>query len=609
MIKLSQKDLKDKENFFYSYMGMKKNNASLSEVDPNANVNNKNIATFGAEYNKDINVQVNRFIVGERIEKLFGSELKQEYYRQLENYEIYSHDESTPGIRPYCVAIDLYPFIVSGNISIGGSSKKPNNLQSFCGIYVNLIFLIASQFAGAVADVSFLTYFDYFARKDFGDDYLNTHKKEVENYFQQVVYTLNDPSVGRGNQAVFYNTSIFDKYYFESLFSKTVFPNFTNPKWESVNNLQKFFMKWFNQERTKAVLTFPVITVAGLLDESGFMKDLDFKDFITQEMSEGNSFFVYTSDTPDSLSSCCRLRSEIKEVNPFAYTLGGTGIETGSKKVFTLNINRLIQLGKDIKEEVKKLHKYLIAFNEILYEEQSHGMLPVYDAGYISLDKQYLTIGVNGVVEAAEFLGYEISDNKDYKDWLKNLLSEIKQENKIGNEIYSKQFNKKIMFNTEFVPAESLGPRFAKKDAESGLKVNRDCYNSYFYKVEDDSLDLFDKANLYSKDVLDNLDGGSAYHINLAENPSKEVWNKILDYLTKVGCNYFCWNVLSTCCEESKCGYINKNTLNYCTKCGSENISHATRVIGYLKKIPSFSEPRQKEAGLRKYHKNYFNYN
>jgi len=341
-----------------------------------------------------------------------------------------------------------------------------------------------------------------------------------------------------------------------------------------------------------------------LLNESGFMKDLDFKDFITQEMSEGNSFFVYTSDTPNSLSSCCRLRNEIKDVNTFAYTLGGTGIETGSKKVFTLNINRLIQLGKNIREEVSKLHKYLIAFNEILYEEQSHGMLPVYDAGYISLDKQYLTIGVNGVVEGAEYLGFEISDNKDYKDWLKNLLSEIKQENKIASEEYSKQFNKKIMFNTEFVPAESLGPRLAKKDAESGLKVNRDCYNSYFYKVEDDSLDLFDKANLYSKDVLENLDGGSAYHINLAENPTKEVWNKILDYLTKVGCNYFCWNVLSTCCEESKCGYINKNTLNYCTKCGSENISHATRVIGYLKKIPSFSEPRQIEAGLRKYHKN-----
>ena len=601
MIKLSQKDLKEKEKFFYTYMGAKKNNASLSEVDPNANVNIKNIATLGAENNKDVNVQVNRFILGERIEKLFGSELKEEYYRQLENYEIYSHDESTPSIKPYCVAIDLYPFINEGNITIGGSSKAPKHLTSFCGIYVNLIFLIASQFAGAVADVSFLTYFDYFARKDYGDDYLNTHKREIQNHLQQVIYTLNDPSVGRGNQAVFYNTSIFDKYYFEALFSKLVFPDFTNPVWESVDKLQRFFMHWFNQERTKALLTFPVMTSAMIVDEKGLVKDLDFKEFITKEMSEGNSFFIYTSSSPDSLSSCCRLRNEVKEVNQFAYTLGGTGIATGSKKVITLNMNRLIQLKKNIKEEVKKLHKYLIAFDDILYEELEHGMLPVYTAGYISLDKQYLTVGINGMVEAAEFLGYEISDNKKYKEWIKSILKEIKDENSKANEEYSKQFNRKVMFNTEFVPAEGLGPRLAKKDKETGLVVNRDCYNSYFYKVEDDSIDIFDKANLYSKEILDNLDGGSAYHINLAENLSQENWKKVLDYITKVGCNYFTWNVLSTCCENPKCGYINKDTLDHCVKCGSDSISYATRVIGYLKKIPNFSEPRQIEAGLRKY--------
>ena len=292
MIKLSQKDLKEKSDYFYSYMGMKKNNASLSEVDPNANVNNKNIATLGAEYHKDINVQVNRYILGERIGKLFGEETKEEYYRQLSEYEVYSHDESTAGIKPYCVAIDLYPFINEGNIPVGGSSKAPKHLASFCGVYVNLIFLMASQFAGAVADVSMLTYFDYFARKDYGDNYLITHKREIENHLQQLIYTLNDPSVGRGNQAVFYNTSIFDKYYFDSLFGKLVFPDFTSPNWESVNKLQQFFMKWFNQERTRAILTFPVITAAGLTNGDGTFKDKEFKHFITKEMSEGNSFFI-----------------------------------------------------------------------------------------------------------------------------------------------------------------------------------------------------------------------------------------------------------------------------------------------------------------------------
>lgn len=324
------------------------------------------------------------------------------------------------------------------------------------------------------------------------------------------------------------------------------------------------------------------------VEHSGFVYDIEL---------EKNHYFA----SNEIISHNCRLKNEIKDVNTFAYTLGGTGIATGSKKVFTLNVNRLTQLGRDIKQETEKLHKYLVAYNEILYDEQKAGLLPVYDAGYISLDKQYLTVGVNGVVEAAEFLGYEISDNEEYKNWLKQFLATISAANKESSKLYSEQFGKKIMINQEFVPAEGIGPKFAKVDKEAGFKVNRDCYNSYFYKVEDDSLDIFDKANLYSKDILDNLDGGSAYHINLAENPSQEVWNKILDYLTKVGCNYFCWNVLSTCCENTECGYINKNTLNYCTKCGTDNISHATRVIGYLKKIPSFSEPRQIEAGLRKY--------
>lgn len=599
MIKLSQKDLDEKVKYFNTYMDVKKNNASLSEVDPNANVNNKNIATLLSEFNKDIQVQESRFLLGKKIEKLFGEETKNEYYRQLENYEIYSHDESATG-KPYCVAIDLYPFINGGNISIGGSSKAPKHLSSFCGVYVNLIFLIASQFAGAVADVSFLTYFDYFARKDYGDDYLNTHRNEIKNYLQQVIYTLNDPSVGRGNQAVFYNTSIFDENYFNSLFGQLVFPDFTHPEWETVSKLQKFFMQWFNQERTRALLTFPVITAAAQT-EKGLIKDLDFKNFITKEMSEGNSFFIYTSDSVDSLASCCRLRNEIKEVNPFAYTLGGTGIATGSKKVFTLNINRLIQQGKNIREEVKKVHKYLVAYNEILYEEQKAGLLPVYDAGYISLDKQYLTVGVNGVVEAAEFLGFEISNNNKYKNWLKDILKSIKDENTLANQLYSEKFNKKIMINTEFVPAEGLGPRLAKKDKDDGLQVNRDCYNSYFYRVEDD-LDIFDKASMYSKDVLDNLDGGSAYHVNLAENPSQETWTKIVDFITKVGCNYFCWNIKSTCCENTQCGYINKNTTNHCVKCGTQDVSWATRVIGYLKKTKSFSEARQIEEGYRKYY-------
>lgn len=601
MIKLSQKDLKEKLDFVSKYMSGG-NAATLSEVDPNANVSSKNVATLANEINKDINVQINRFALGEKIKELFGEETKLEYYRQLESHEIYSHDESALFNKPYCVAIDLYPFINSGNLQIGGSSKAPTNLQSFCGSYVNLIFLIASQFAGAVADVSLLTYFDYFARKDFGDNYLQTHTKQIERYLKQIVYTLNDPSVGRGNQAVFYNTSIFDENYFKGLFSNVIFPDFTNPKWETVKELQKFFMHWFNKERNRALLTFPVITAA-YQTENKQSKDLDFKSFLAQEMSEGNSFFIYHSDDIDSLSSCCRLRNAI-EKDVFAYTLGGTGIATGSKKVFTPNINRMIQDGKNIVEEVEKIHKYLFAYDAILRDMQKNGMLPVYDAGFISLDKQYLTVGVNGVVEAAEFLGYEISNNPEYKQWLISLLSSIKDSNKKASEEYSAKYGVKIAFNTEFVPAENLGAKNAKWDKKAGYVVPRDCYNSYLYKVEDDTIDFIDKFHLHGEEVTQFLDGGSAYHMNIDSIPTKETWLKIIDIASEVGCNYWTYNCLVSCCENLQCGYIDKNTTHECAKCGSKDISWATRVIGYLKKIKSFSEARQIESGLRKYHHN-----
>lgn len=598
MVKLSHSILKEKVDFAKRYMG-EGNPSSLSEVDANANVERKNVATLAAEINKDTDVQINRFALGEKIEEMFGSEVRERYYRQLENHDIYAHDESSVFCKPYCVAIDLYPFIQKGMLPLGGDSQAPKHLDSFCGSYVNLIFSISSQFAGAVADVSFLTYFDYFARKDYGDNYLQTHTNLITNKFQHVLYTLNQPAAARGYQAVFYNTSIFDKYYFDSLFGNVYFPDGTNPKYESVAALQIFFMKWFNKERQKALLTFPVMTAA-FQTEKGKAKDVAFKEFLAEEMSGGNSFFIYSSENIDSLSSCCRLKSNIVQ-NVFTYTLGGTGLATGSKKVFTINVNRLIQTGGQLLPLIDDLHKYLVAYDAILRDMQKAKMLPVYDAGFISLDKQYLTLGVNGIVEAAEYLGMDISYNEEYMQWVKAFLGGIKDKNQEDSKRYTEQYGHKIMFNTEFVPAENLGVKFAKWDKKAGLKVPRDCYNSYLYIVEDDSIDFIEKFKMHGEEVLQYLDGGSAYHLNLMEHPNKEAWLKIIDIATKYGCNYFTYNVRSTVCN--KCGFISKQDKPRCVSCGSEDVDHATRIIGYLKRISSFSADRQKEAGLRFYHR------
>lgn len=450
--------LAGKKQFIKDY-AKASNAATGSKYDANANVTEKNIVTLNGELFKGDVIKVNRAILTDKIRQLYGEDLAKEYIRQLESHELYKHDETS--IMPYCVAITMYPFLLEGLQPIGGLSAKPKNLDSFCGMFVNLVFAISSQFAGAVATGEFLMYFDYFARKEWGDDYwkrpeemVDKHRnidKTIEQKFQQIVYSINQPAAARNFQSVFWNISYFDKNYFEGLFGEFVFPDGTKPIWDSLNWLQKKFMTWFNNERTKCILTFPVETVA-LLTDGEDVVDKEWADFTAEMYSKGHSFFTYMSDSADSLSSCCRLRNEVTD-NQFSYSLGAGGIATGSKSVMTLNINRLVQdavnNGYDmieyLRENVQKVHKYQTAYNELLKDYLNDGLLTVYSAGFIHMKKQYLTVGVNGVIEAAEFLGIPVNDNPTYREFMQSILKTISDENR-------KAKTKELMFNTEFVP-------------------------------------------------------------------------------------------------------------------------------------------------------------
>jgi ribonucleoside-triphosphate reductase len=599
--------LTNKKQFIKDY-AKASNAATGSKYDANANVTEKNIVTLNGELFKGDIIKVNRTILTDKIREMYGEDLAKEYIQMLESHVLYKHDETS--IMPYCVAITMYPFLLEGLQPIGGLSAKPKNLDSFCGMFVNLVFAISSQFAGAVATGEFLMYFDYFARKEWGDDYwkrpeemVDKHRnidKTLEQKFQQIVYSINQPAAARNFQSVFWNISYFDKYYFEGLFGEFVFPDGTKPIWDSLNWLQKKFMSWFNEERTKCILTFPVETVA-LLTDGEDIRDKEWADFTAEMYSKGHSFFTYTSDSADSLSSCCRLRNEVSD-NQFSYSLGAGGIATGSKSVMTLNINRLVQdavnKGYDmidyLRSQVQKVHKFQTAYNELLKDYLKDGLLTVYTAGFINLKKQYLTVGVNGVIEAAEFLGIEISDNDTYREFMQSILKTISDENR-------KAKTKELMFNTEFVPAENLGVKHANWDRKDGYFVPRDCYNSYFYAVEDTSLTIFDKFKLHGKEYVKYLDGGSALHMNLEEHLTKDQYRNLLKVAAVNGTNYFTFNIPNTICND--CGHIDKRYLHECPKCGSKNIDYATRIIGYLKRISNFSEARQKEASKRYYYK------
>ena len=948
---------RSKLDFIKKYAAAK-NASTGSKFDSNANVENKNITTLAGEIPKETYIGINRLLMHDKLTEKYSSELADKYLEQLENHEVYTHDETS--IYPYCVAITMYPFLFEGAKTVGGKSEAPKHLQSYCGSFTNLAFAIASQFAGAVATPEFLMYMDYFIRKEYGDDYYlhvdklvdmsivpKTLDKVIVNYFEQVVYSLNEPAGARSFQSIFWNVAYFDEPYFRGLFNGFVFPDGTEPIWESLKWLQKRFMTWFNNERLRSDLTFPVETMNLLSDGEDGFADEEMADFTAEMYAKGHSFFTYISDSVDSLSSCCfdgsqktltkssngvnymtfkelyeapysetkrnftifhngawvkgklirlpkrpmykvvtanhkevivtdnhinptlrgdiptdglttddyllfnncelnrvnevdkhltyeqgfligmylgdgsmdheecdafstsvnlslnkdkyvdsiaiinnarkqlgevkefklhtqynnvyplniisntianfirqfvsgkycfekrlnldcllqsydfrkgildgyymtdggnsnriysssygliedievlltslglqsiidcsdrcgdgqvvirgksynrnypiycirwyescnrrtqsnvyvkrnnsiyfkivsiepfestddycycfemqgdepyftlpngvithncRLKNEIQE-NEFSYTLGAGGVSTGSKCVMTININRLVQnatrQGKNIsdavREQVELVHKYLLAYNDIIYDLYNSGLLPVYEAGYISLDRQYLTVGINGFVEGAEFLGIDISPNEEYYKYGESILKPIYETNK-------RDKTKTIMFNCEFVPAENLGVKNAKWDKEDGYFVPRDCYNSYFYKVEDETCDPVSKMILHGKRLTKYLDGGSANHINLSEHLSKEQYMKMLKTAVKTGCSYHTYNIPNTVCND--CGHIDKHMLAKCPECGSENVDYLTRIIGYLKRISKFSEKRIEEAHRRYY--------
>ena len=608
------REVRDKLQFLIDYCDSC-NPATGSKYDSNANVENKNIATLIGELPKSNFIRLNRRLLCDRIKEMYGKELSDEYIYLLEHHFIYKNDETS--LANYCASITMYPWLIGGTTSVGGNSTAPTNLKSFCGGFVNMVFIVSSMLSGACATPEFIMYMSYFVAKEYGDDYYTradeivdlslkrrTLDKIITDCFEQVVYSINQPTGARNFQAVFWNISYYDKYYFQSLFENFYFPDGSQPCWEAVSWLQKRFMRWFNAERTKTVLTFPVETMA-LLTQDGEPKDKEYGDFTAQMYSEGHSFFTYMSDNADSLSSCCRLRNEIQD-NGFSYTLGAGGVSTGSKSVLTINLNRLVQeatrQGKDYKNELEHVvdvvHKVQLAYNENLKSLMSKGMLPLFDAGYINIARQYLTIGVNGLVEAAESLGIEISNNPEYLNFVQQVLGTIETKNK-------EYRTKDTLFNCEMIPAENVGVKHARWDKEDGYFVPRDCYNSYFYVVEDERTNVLDKFRLHGKKYIEHLTGGSALHANLSEHLSFAQYRQLLHTAAKEGCNYFTFNIPNTVCND--CGHIDKRYLKVCPHCNSHNVDYLTRIIGYLKRVSNFSLDRQKEASRRAYNKPYDN--
>lgn len=626
-----------KLRYIHRYINSTESATNLSNTDDNANSSIKNSVTLEGELYKDDSREVQRSQMKELLKEM-NSPYRDQYIKDLEHHIIYQHDETGPILKPYCSAYTLYPLLVDGTSKIDGSKNKaPKYLSSFCGQFQNLVFLLSAQKKGAGAYGEFFNFFSYFCEKEWGKKYYekadvvitNEHCLEqrsigqtIDQYFQSITHYINQPAGNRGYQSPFTNFNVFDSYYWHTMFDDFYFPDGTQPNWDAVNWLQKRYMKWLNEERTKTLLTFPVITVCCLTDDNDVL-DKEYKDFITTQWAEGDSFFVYLSKNADSISSCCRLRNEVTD-NTFSSTTGLTGVQTGSCNVMTLNLNRIVQdwcnstkkaewddftrqswdtpiLGNILESRLQKyleaildrVYDYQKAYKTGLYNMDKQGMFPQTKAGYINFDKLYCTIGVNGLNEAARFLGFTVGNNEAYMSFASFVLNTIKQYNK-------KHSEKKFKFNLELVPAESLGVKNYNWDKSENYWVPDDenLYNSYIYDAHDDT-SVLDKIAMQGGEIAKSIDGGQASHINLEDNLSKEQYTKLLEYAVQVGNSYITFNVPQTQCDD--CGFIAKHSFKKCPKCGSEKVTLWTRIIGYLRPIKAWSEARQIEGLKRKF--------
>lgn len=625
--------IRERIDYMNEYSQSNENAATSSETDANANVTMKNVANLEGEVYKTTNRVIQRQRMKDKLNEMYP-EVAKKYEEDLNSHVIYTHDEATtPVLKQYCMAVSLYPLMMEGVGNIDGiTPTPPNDLQSFSGQVTNLIFLLSSQCKGAVAVGEYFIALNYYIVQEFGPnwyekldvvtttDHCNkqrTVRDAIHKAFKQFIYGVNQPAGNRSYQSPFTNVSYYDHTYFDSLFGEFYYPDGTKPQWEAVDCLQRLFMKFFNKLRTKQVLTFPVETMAMVYDpKTNDIIDKDYKDFTAEMYAEGHSFFTYISDSADSLASCCRLRNELAE-NTFNPTSGLTGVMTGSCNVITLNINRIVQdcckkwaypepkqlvtetstFVSYLKGILERVYKYHIAFKTMLYELEDKGMFAASNGGYISISKLYSTIGINGLNEAARFLGMTVGNNKEYIKFLQLILGTIKEQNKIHS---VHDANRPFLFNSEVVPAEGLGGKNYNWDKEDGYWVPEDenLYNSYFYDAHDDT-SVLDKFILHGRQTYQYTDGGSAAHINLEDHLSKEQYLKLIDFAIANGTNYFTFNIPNSKCDD--CGYITKHPITECPKCHSKNITQYTRVIGYLRPIKSFGKDRQIEASHRTY--------
>ena len=581
-------------------------NVANTSIDANANIAQKDIVTLLSEMSKpDQKLLVFNKLYYE-INKKYGYKIANEAMEAMWSYSLYMHDFNTATLVPYCFAYDIKPIAEKGLFFIQGYNAKPaKHLDSFIQILMEAIAFLSRRQSGACGLPNLIPYLYYYWSRDIAQGY---YTKDPETYkkqqIQALIHRLNQPWV-RSDQAAFTNVSVFDHPYFEAIFGGGVFPDgsFMIDEEEEIIEFQKDFINVVNEIREENIFTFPVLTASLLYQDDKFV-DEDFAKWACEASRKWNIFNFFTDSTVNSLSNCCRLKSDITDL--YFNSIGGTALEVGSAKVSTLNIARLAYQSESEQEFLVKLRnltklnlKILDVQRHIISRNVEKGLLPNISCGLMNLDAMYSTVGVNGIFETMKTFGYvEVDDfgNYSYTDKAYDLGQRIFKV--IQNCIDNFALDKDYKINIEQVPAEQAAVKLQK--ADEYLYPDQVVKDLPLYGNQWIPLGI--KATIQERTKIcaafdSYCNGGSIEHINVDAPFTNfdQAWY-MLNWVAQQGVTYFAFNGKVAQCKNYHSFYG-----KVCPICGEPVETEYTRVVGFYVPTRTWSEVRNKEYAMRQW--------
>lgn len=577
-------------------------------IDANANVSNKDIASFRNEKGKSIDKIIAANKIFYEIKKKYGLKTAKEWLETEYTGGFYLHDFPSTTYVPYCYAYDLGRLAREGLFFLKNyNSQPPKHLTTFIDDVIEFISFMSNRSSGAVGIPNILVWTYYFWKKDCETNFIiNNPDYYLRQCFQKLIYRLNQPFM-RIDQSAFVNVSIFDREYYEALFGGLEFPDgtFAIDYTDDFIEHQKIFMEVVSAIRQENMFTFPVLTYS-LLYKDGKFVDEEFARWCSDHNCKWNDSNFFVSGDVTTLSNCCRLLSDTSKLKGFINSIGGTALSIGSVKVNTINLVHIFyELGEEITEKkylslLKKRTllccKTLDRVRHIIQRNIKKNLLPNYCDGGVEMDKQYCTVGILGLYETMEKFGYINTDqfgNKfysekgiDFADKIFTVLNETKDS-----------FTDEYSFNIESVPAEQAAVKLCAKD-----NILFDVRDNFIYSNQ--WIPLTEKCTINEKirtaAILDNkCSGGAIAHINIDNNfPNTDIAWDMLNYIASQGVIYFCYNTKINVCKNHH-GFVDSDI---CPECGEHACDTYQRVVGFLTPSKSYSKERFKEFSARQWY-------